>query len=39
MRIIDLSTPVDASGWEPDPLVHEIMTPAEAAHHMSEEMR
>lgn len=39
MRIIDLSSPVDATGWEPDPVVHEIMTPAEGARHMSEEMR
>lgn len=39
MRIIDLSSPVDAAGWEPDPLIHEVMTPAEGARHMSEEMR
>ncbi|MFR9798059.1 cyclase family protein [Streptomyces sp. MS06] len=39
MRIIDLSQPIDASGWEPDPITHEIMTPAEGARHMSEEMR
>ncbi|RKE21267.1 cyclase family protein [Streptomyces sp. TLI_171] len=39
MRIIDLSSPVDAAGWEPDPIVHEIMTPAEGARHMAEEMR
>ncbi|MET9295637.1 cyclase family protein [Streptomyces sp. NPDC003077] len=39
MRIIDLSTPVDASGWEPEPVQHQVMTPAEGAKHMSEEMR
>lgn len=39
MRIIDLSSPVDAAGYEPDPVVHEILTPAEGARHMSEEMR
>lgn len=39
MRVIDLSSPVDASGWEPDPVIHEIMTPAEGARHMSEEMK
>ncbi|WP_028810384.1 cyclase family protein [Streptomyces flavidovirens] len=39
MRIIDLSSPIDAAGWEPDPITHEIMTPAEGARHMSEEMR
>ncbi|MEV4754135.1 cyclase family protein [Micromonospora sp. NPDC049559] len=39
MRIIDLSSPVDASFFEPDPVVHEILTPAQGAVHMSEEMR
>jgi cyclase len=39
VRLIDLSSPVDAAGWEPDPVVHEIMSPAEGARHMSEEMR
>ncbi|MFD4925604.1 cyclase family protein [Streptomyces goshikiensis] len=39
MRIIDLSSAIDAAGWEPDPITHEIMTPAEGARHMSEEMR
>ncbi|MCK2221088.1 cyclase family protein [Actinomadura sp. ATCC 31491] len=39
MRIIDLSSPIDARGWEPDPVVHERMTPAEGARHMSEGMR
>ncbi|MBQ0825063.1 cyclase family protein [Streptomyces tagetis] len=39
MRFIDLSTPVDATGWEPEPVEHRIMSPAEGAKHMSEEMR
>ncbi|MGH3939761.1 MAG: cyclase family protein [Pseudonocardiaceae bacterium] len=39
MRIIDLSSPVDASCWEPDPVTHEVLTPREGALHMSEEMR
>lgn len=39
MRIIDLSTPVDARGHEPDPVVHEILSPRDGAVHMSHEMR
>ncbi|MFJ9775884.1 cyclase family protein [Kitasatospora sp. NPDC101157] len=39
MRIIDLSCPVDAQAWEPDPVVHRILTPAEGARHMADEMR
>ncbi|MEU4209221.1 cyclase family protein [Streptomyces sp. NPDC026206] len=39
MRIIDLSTPIDAAGWEPEPVEHRVMSPAEGARHMSEEMR
>ncbi|WP_433226046.1 cyclase family protein [Actinomadura formosensis] len=39
MRLIDLSSPVDARGWEPEPVSHEIMSPAQGARHMSEEMR
>ena len=39
MRIIDLSTPVDASKWEPETVTHDIMSPADGARHMSEEMR
>jgi cyclase len=39
MKIIDLSSPVDASGWEADPITHEILTPAEGARHMADEMR
>lgn len=38
MRLIDLSTPVDASQWEPETVTHRITTPAEGARHMSAEM-
>jgi Predicted metal-dependent hydrolase len=39
MQIIDLSVSVDAKGWEPNPVVHEIMNHADGAQHMAEEMR
>ncbi|MGW0534443.1 cyclase family protein [Streptomyces sp. NPDC003032] len=39
VRVIDLSSPVDASFWEPDPVVHEILTPAQGARHMADEMK
>jgi cyclase len=39
VRIVDLSSPVDASFFEPDPVTHEVLTPAEGARHMSQEMR
>ncbi len=39
MRIIDLSSPIDSEAWEPEPVTHQVMTPAEGARHMSEEMR
>lgn len=39
MRLIDLSSPVDAGQYEPDPLTHEILTPAQGAAHMCAEMR
>lgn len=39
MRLVDLSSPVDARGWEPEPVTHEVITPAEGARHMAEEMR
>ncbi|GAA2719547.1 MULTISPECIES: cyclase family protein [Streptomyces] len=39
MRIVDLSSPVDAGGFEPDPVVHEVMSPREGALHMRDEMR
>jgi cyclase len=38
MRLIDLSSPVDASFWEPDPVTHSAMSPAEGARHMRDEM-
>jgi cyclase len=37
--LIDLSWPIDANGWEPEPVTHVITSPAEGARHMSEEMR
>jgi cyclase len=39
MRIIDLSSPIDASLPEPDPLRHEVLTPEQGAKHMSDGMR
>jgi cyclase len=39
VRIIDLSTPIDAAKWEPETVVHEVTSPAEGAVKMSEEMR
>jgi cyclase len=39
MRLIDLSSPIDAQGWEPNPISHEIMSPAEGALHMAAEMK
>jgi cyclase len=39
MQLIDLSSPVDASFWEPDPVVHKAMSPADGALHMSTEMQ
>ncbi len=39
MPLIDLSSPVDATFWEPDPVAHDVMTPAEGARHMCSEMR
>ncbi|GAB4052936.1 cyclase family protein [Catellatospora paridis] len=38
MPIIDLSTAVDAAAWEPEPVIHDVMTPAQGAVHMAEEM-
>jgi cyclase len=38
MRIIDISSPIDADGWEPDPVSHRVMTPAEGATHCAAEM-
>ncbi|MEU9111247.1 cyclase family protein [Streptomyces sp. NPDC048483] len=39
MRIIDLSVAVDASAWEPEPVVHEVMDHAAGAAHMASEMK
>ncbi|MEU0074323.1 cyclase family protein [Streptomyces sp. NPDC006332] len=39
MRIIDLSSPVNADAYEPDPVTHEILSPRDGALHMSAEMR
>ncbi|MGK5550312.1 cyclase family protein [Actinomadura kijaniata] len=39
MRIIDLSSPIDARVWEPNPVTHTVMSPAEGAVHMAEAMR
>lgn len=39
MRIIDLSTSVDAEGWEPQPVEHTVVSHAEGAAHMSREMK
>ena len=38
MEIIDLSSPIDAARWEPNPVQHEVMSPAEGARHMAQEM-
>jgi cyclase len=38
MRLIDLSSPVNASFWEPDEIIHRSMSPGEGARHMSAEM-
>ncbi|MGH3982285.1 MAG: cyclase family protein [Pseudonocardiaceae bacterium] len=39
MRIVDISSAVDASAWEPDPVAHDILSPHAAAEHMCDEMR
>jgi cyclase len=39
LRIIDLSSPIDANAWEPEPVSHEILGHAAGAEHMSQEMR
>ncbi|MGW4940892.1 cyclase family protein [Actinoplanes sp. NPDC004185] len=39
MRIVDLSSPIDASGWEPNTVTHEIMSAADGAAHMAQRMR
>ena len=39
MRLIDLSSPIDASAWEPDDVTHTVLSPADGAEHMASEMR
>ncbi|MFE7314481.1 cyclase family protein [Streptomyces sp. NPDC057555] len=39
MRLIDLSSPVDAEFWEPDPVTHTVMSAAAGARHMASEMK
>jgi cyclase len=39
VRIVDLSSPVDRRSFEPDPVVHEILSPRDGALHMAAEMR
>lgn len=39
MRLLDLSSPVDANAeWEPNPVVHDVLSPAAGAVHMAESM-
>ena len=38
MRLIDLSTAVDAGQWEADPVTHRAMSPKEGAEHMCSEL-
>lgn len=39
MRLIDLSSAIDAAAYEPDPIVHDVLNPREGALHMQSEMR
>lgn len=39
MRLIDLSSTVDARRWEPEPVTHTVMSAAEGARHMTDGMR
>ncbi|MGW1408220.1 cyclase family protein [Streptomyces sp. NPDC002403] len=39
MRIIDLSSPIDASFWEPDEVVHRVLDAHQAALHVRDEMK
>jgi kynurenine formamidase len=40
MRIIDLSSPIDANAeWEPNTVTHDVMSPAQGAAHMIKRMR
>ncbi|ARF80643.1 cyclase family protein [Kitasatospora aureofaciens] len=38
MRLIDLSSTIDANAWEVDGIRHEVLTPADGARHMAEGM-
>ncbi|SDK36613.1 Kynurenine formamidase [Lentzea waywayandensis] len=39
MRIIDLSSHIDASAYEADPVTHEVLTAAQGAEHMAEQLK
>lgn len=39
MRLIDLSSTVDARLWEPEPVTHTLMSAVEGAKHMADGMR
>jgi kynurenine formamidase len=39
MRIIDLSSTIDSTLYEADPVTHEVLTPAQGVAHMSEQLR
>ncbi|WP_018683999.1 cyclase family protein [Actinokineospora enzanensis] len=39
MPLIDLSSPIDAEFWEPDPIKHEVLSHADGARHVISEMR
>jgi len=39
MRVIDLSAAIDATNWEPNPIEHDVLSPADGARHMADEMR
>ncbi|MFE4519378.1 cyclase family protein, partial [Kitasatospora sp. NPDC056783] len=38
MRVLDLSSTIDAGAWEVDGITHEVLTPAAGARHMAEGM-
>jgi cyclase len=38
VRMIDLSSSIDARYWEPDPVTHSVLSPADGAKHMCAEM-
>jgi cyclase len=39
MQIVDISSPVDAGFWEPEPTKHDVMSHTDAARHVASEMR